>query len=187
VSVRVEQVGISLDRVTALLGSIPGAVPRAAGAALKRAGETAKTQAGRFAAAEYYISAGAFAGNSKQTVKMQDSGASASMSITFAGRVLPLLTFKTRYSKGGMMFAQVRRDSGGGTLRRVFTANLGGRLGAYERKGKARFPIEGKYGPSTAHMMQNEDVSEEMAKTIIETYDKRIEHEITRILSGLGR
>lgn len=47
--------------------------------------------------------------------------------------------------------------------------------------------MEGKYGPSTAHMMQNEKVTEEMVKTMEETYDKRIEHEITRILSGYGR
>ena len=186
-SVRVTTVGISLDRVAALLGKIPGAIPKATGAALKRAGETAKTQAGRFAAAAYYISAGTFSSNSKQTVKMEDSGAGASMSIKFAGRVLPLMTFSTRYSRGGMMFAKVKRNSGGGTLRHVFTANLGGRLAAYERVGKGRFPLSKKFGPSTAHMMQNEDVVEEMAKTISETYDKRIEHEITRILSGYGR
>ena len=186
-SVRVEQVGISLERVTALLGNIPGAIPRATGAALKRAGETAKTQAGRLAAAKYHISTGAYSSYSKKTFKMQDSGASASMDISFAGRVLSLLTFNTRYARGGLMFAQVKRDSGGGTLRHVFTASLGGGLGAYERVGKGRFPLSKKYGPSTAHMMMNEDVTEEMGKTIEETYDKRIEHEITRILSGMGR
>lgn len=183
-SVRVQEVGISLNRVTALLSAIPGAIPKATHAALKRAGEAANTQAGRLAAAEYHISQGGFSANSKQRTETSQAG----MTIRYAGRVLPLLTFNTRYTRGGgLMFAQVRRDSGGGTLRHVFTANLGGRLGAYERTGPKRFPVEGKYGPSTAHMMQNEKVTEGMAKTMEETYDKRIEHEITRILSGYGR
>lgn len=82
------------------------------------------------------------------------------------------------------MFAQVKRSGGGGTLRHVFTANIGGRLGAYERLTSKRFPVEGKFGPSTAHMMQNENVTKGMVETIEETYEKRIEHEITRILSG---
>lgn len=183
-SVRVQEVGLNLQRLTALLSSIPGAIPKASHAALKRAGETAKTQAGRLAAAEYHISQGGFSANSKQKTTTSEAG----MTIRYAGRVLPLLTFNTRYTRGGgLMFAQVRRDSGGGTLRHVFTANIGGRLGAFERTTSNRFPVEGKYGPSTAHMMQNEKVTEEMGKTIQETYDKRIEHEITRILSGYGR
>ena len=182
-SIHIQDVGASLDRVVTLLGSIPGAVPKASGAALKRAGETARTHAGRLAAAEYHISAGAFAGNSKQTVKSSDTG----MTVKFAGRVLSLMTFHVRYSRGGLMFAKVKRSSGGGTLRHVFTANLGGGLGAFERVGKSRFPLSKKHGPSTAHMMQNENVSEEMGKIIGETYNKRIEHEITRILSGYGR
>lgn len=183
-SIRVQEVGISLKRVTALLSAIPGAIPKASNAAIKRAGEAAHTQAGRLVAAEYHISQGGFAANSKQRIETSEAG----MTIRYAGRVLPLLTFNTRYTRGGgLMFAQVRRDSGGGTLRHVFTANIGGRLGAYERTGPSRFPVEGKYGPSTAHMMQNEKVTKEMARTMEETYDRRIEHEITRILSGYGR
>lgn len=182
-SVRVQEVGIGMDRVIALLSGIPGAIPRATHAALKRAGEAANTQAARLAAAEYHISQGSFTANSKQQIKTSEAG----MTIRYAGSVLPLLTFNTRYSRGGgLMFAQVKRGGGGGTLRHVFTANIGGRLGAFERKGKSRFPVEGKYGPSTAHMMQNDKVTEEMSKTIEETYDRRIEHEITRILSGYG-
>jgi hypothetical protein len=183
-SVRIQEGSLNLDRVVAVLSSIPGAIPRATYAALKRAGEAAKTQAGRLAAAEYFISQGSFSSNSKQTTQTSAAG----MTIRYAGRVLPLLTFNTRYTRGGgLMFAQVRKDSGGGTLRHVFTANIGGRLGAYERKGPSRFPVEGKYGPSTAHMMQHEKVIEGMVETMEETFDRRIEHEITRILSGYGR
>jgi hypothetical protein len=187
-SVRVTSTGVSMERVNAILSGIPGAVPAAVGSALKRAGDAATTKAGRFAAAEYHISQGTFKGNSKQTTTQEGApGGGVSLNIKFAGRVLSLLTFQTRYARGGLMYAKVKRESGGGTLRHVFTANLGGRLAAYERVGRDRFPLSKKFGPSTAHMMQNEDVVKEMDKTIAETYDKRIEHEITRILSGYGR
>lgn len=52
--------------------------------------------------------------------------------------------------------------------------------------GSPRFPVEQKFGPSTGHMMQNEQVIENMEKTILETYETRIEHEILRVLNGWG-
>ena len=39
--------------------------------------------------------------------------------------------------------------------------------GVWERVGKMRFPVEQKYGPSTGHMMQDDDVSEKMTKKMI--------------------
>lgn len=180
----------SLDRVNKILGgSMKTDVFKAAHWALLRAGDTASAQAGRFASAKYTISKGTFDAKTKTKTKIEggySAGGVTSLSVSFNGRVIPLLTFQSRYSRGGLMHVRVKRDSGGGTLQHVFTARLGGGLAAYERLGRERFPVEGKYGPSTAHMMQNEDVIKEMDKTISETYDKRIEHEITRILSGWG-
>ena len=52
--IRVNEVGgDSLERVNKLLHNIPGGVYKAAFSALRRAGDTAKTRAGQFAAAEY--------------------------------------------------------------------------------------------------------------------------------------
>lgn len=51
--IRVNEVGgDSLERVNKLLHNIPGGVYKAAFSALRRAGDTAKTRAGQFAAAE---------------------------------------------------------------------------------------------------------------------------------------
>ena len=47
-------------------------------------------------------------------------------------------------------------------------------------------PVEQKFGPSTGHMMRNEEVIEKMDETIRDTYEKRIEHEILRVLNGWG-
>lgn len=184
--IRVEEVnGNDMKRIQKVLAGIPNGVNRAVSSALKRAADSGKTQAGRFAAAKYTISKGTFMSNVNVQSRVYGAGGGdASMDIRFAGSVLNLARFKTGASSGGI-FAQARRDSGGGTIQHAFRApSLGNSI--FERVGTSRLPIERKYGPSTGHMMQNEDVIREMDKVIGETYEKRIEHEILRLLNGWG-
>lgn len=187
-TVRINEVGKnSLDRVNKLLAGIPGGIWKATSAALKRSSETAKTKAGQFAAEEYTISKGSFMHNVSQKVHISgDSGGVVSMSIGFAGAVLPLLTFNTRFSRNGLVQTQVKRNGGAATLEHAFVANIYGSTAVFERVGAPRFPVEQKFGPSTGHMMQNEQVVEKMDNTIRTTFDSRIEHEVLRVLNGWG-
>lgn len=179
--------GDSLDHVNKILNGMPGGAFKAAYSALRRAGNTAKTKAGQFAAAEYSITKGNFMANVNQKTQASgDSGGVGSLSIIFGGHVLPLLTFNTRYSRDGVVTTQVKRNGGAATLDHAFAASIFGKLGIFERDGTARFPVSQLYGPSTGHMMQNEEVQENMDKTIRETYEKRIDHEILRVLNGWG-
>lgn len=186
--IRVEEVGgNSLDRVNKILAGFPGGVYKATSAALKRAGDTAKTKAGQFAAAEYTISKGTFMRNVTSKSHITGSGGSVvSMTLSYAGRVLPLLSFNTQYSAGGRLQTQVMRNGGAATLERAFAERVFGPIAVFERVGTPRFPVEQKFGPSTGHMMQNENVVEKMDETIRETYEKRIEHEILRVMNGWG-
>lgn len=187
-SVRISEVGSdSLSRVNKILAGIPGGVWKATYSALQRAGATAKTRSGQYAAEEYTIRKGDFMSNVHQKTHIgSEGGGVVSLSISYAGNVLPLLTFRTRYSRSGKMQTQVKRDGVATTLDRVFAARVYGPTRAFERVGDERFPIEQKFGPSTAHMMQNPLVVEKMDETIKETFDRRLEHEITRILNGWG-
>ena len=188
--VRIEEVGKnSIDRVNKLLNGFPEGIRNATYNALSRAANSAKTKAGQFAAAEYTIGKGTFMSNVNQKYHIHYGGGSlsgglVSVSISYAGSVLPLLTFNTRYSKNGGMQTQVKRSGSASSLAHVFAARISGSIGAYERIGSPRFPVEGKYGPSTAHMMQSEEVVSRMDETIRTTYETRIEHEITRLLNG---
>lgn len=186
--VRIDQVGSnSLDRVNKILAGIPRGAIKANYAALKRAGETAKTKAGQFAAAEYTISKGTFMGNVKQKSHISGgAGGVVSMNISYAGSVLPLLEFNTKYSRGGRLQTQVKRNGGAATLQHAFAESVFGPIAVFERLGTSRFPVEQKFGPSTGHMMQNDQVIDQMEETIRETYEKRIEHEISRLLNGWG-
>lgn len=108
------------------------------------------------------------------------------MSISFSGTVLPLLTFNTTYSRDGTVQTQVMRNGGAATLQHAFVAHIFGPTAVFERVGSPRFPVEQKFGPSTGHMMRNEEVIEKMDETIRDTYEKRVEHEILRVLNGWG-
>lgn len=186
--VKVDEIGgHTLERVNKLLSEIPNGSIKAAHSALKRASDRAKTEAGRFAASHYTLTKGDFSRNVTMKTKTEVSGESvASVSVTFRGRVLPLLTFQTRYGGDGMVQTQVMRNGGASTLQHAFVENVFGNLAVFEREGKSRFPVRQLFGPSTAHMMENEEVSEDMHKVIEETFDQRIEYEILRVLNGWG-
>ena len=187
-SVHIGDIGsASLDRLNRLLAGVPGGVWMAAHGALKRAGDTAKTRAGQFAAGEYAISKGDFMKNVSIATDIRGLGGSAvSLNIRFAGSVLPLLAFNTKFSRGGLLTTQVMRNGGAATLQHAFAARVFGPVAVFERVGSPRFPVRQKFGPSTAHMMRSKAVVEKMDQVISDTFDKRLEHEITRVLNGWG-
>ena len=185
-TIHLDQVGgTNIERINKILAGVPGGTYKAAGSALRRAGDTAKTRAGQFASAQYTISKGTFMSNvSMKTNISGGAGGIASMSIYFSGRVIALKKFKTRATKRAGVHTQVLRNGSASTLSHAFGANIFGTSGIFERIGPSRFPLEQKYGPSAAHMMENDQVVKQMEELIVETFDRRIEHEILRLLSG---
>lgn len=177
----------SIERASKILAGVKNGAFKAVYWSMKRAGESTKTQAGRYASAQYYINKSKFMDNTRMKTKSQYSQGSGYVNITYAGYVLSILDFHTRFSKhGGITSVQVMRGGSKGKIDKAFVANIWGHTGAYERTTPKRFPLEEKYGPSTAHMMQNPYVIEEMDKNIHEVFERRIDHEITRILNGWG-
>ncbi len=187
-SVRIAEIGDeSLERVSKILAGVPGGIWKASYSALKRAGDMAKTRAGQYAAEEYTINKGDFMRNVHQKSSISsEAGGAVSLGISYAGNVLPLLTFNTRYSKNGKLQTQVKRGGAAAMLDHAFAARVYGPVGVFERVGEKRFPVEQKFGPSTAHMMQNEAVVEKMDEVVRDTFERRLEHEITRVLNGWG-
>lgn len=188
-TIHLEQTGgDNLERINKIMAGIPGGAFKVTYSALKRAADTAKTKAGQFAAAEYTIGKGDFMRNVTEKVNASGgAGGVASIKIAYGGHVLSLLDFDTRVSRNGTVTTKVMRNGGASTLRHAFTAKMFGSAGVFERVGNERFPVEQKFGPSTGHMMRNEKVVEQMDKTIQETFYRRIDHEILRVLNGWGR
>lgn len=179
----------SLDKVTRLLAGINGGVYRAVGSALARATASGKTAAKGAVTQEYTISQSEFLARTKNInhfVRESDGG--ISVVFGFRGHVIPLLKFNTQVNGSGQIVTQVKRSGSAETLNRAFSARMGGHRGIYERVGASRFPVKELYGPATPQMMySNEAVTDAMEKKMAETYEKRIDHEILRILNGWGK
>ena len=180
----------SLDRVTKLLAGINGGVYKAVGSALTRAAAAGKTVAKRAVSQEYTISQSEFLTQTKNINHfIRESSGEISVVFGFKGYVIPLLKFNTRTNNNGQVVAQVKRSGAGEVLDRAFSAQsaVHGHRVIFEREGLSRIPITELYGPATPQMMySNEAVTDEIEQKMAETYEKRIDHEILRILNGCG-
>lgn len=127
-------------------------------------------------------------------------------SIEFSGGVIPLYKFEVspteaEYGKGRKtVIAAVMRGGGAAAINNGFIAEMSnGHMGVFERKGSWRRKtrptkagrntennekIEELFGPSLARMAENAVVLETVEDRINEVINKRIEHELERLLSG---
>ena len=185
----VDVVEDSLDKATRLLAGINGGVYKAVGSALSRAAATGKTAAKQPVTKEYTISQSEFLARTRNINHfVRESSGGISVVFGFRGNVIPLMKFNTRVNGSGQIVTQVKRSGSAETLNRAFSAQMGGQKGIYERVGVKRFPVEELYGPATPQMMySNEEVTDEIERKVADTYEKRIDHEILRILNGWGR
>lgn len=185
----VDVVEDSLDKATRLLAGINGGVYKAVGSALSRAAATGKTAAKQPVTKEYTISQSEFLARTRSINHfVRESSGGISVVFGFRGNVIPLMKFNTRVNGSGQIVTQVKRSGSAETLNRAFSAQMGGHKGIYERVGVKRFPVKELYGPATPQMMySNEEVTDEIERKVADTYEKRIDHEILRILNGWGR
>ena len=123
-----------------------------------------------------------------QRIQVNDGeGGGISVVLGFRGNVIPLLKFDTKYGDGGRIATRVKRTSSAEMLESAFIAQVGGHRGVFEREGPARFPIRELFGPASPQMMySNGDVLDDIEQKMADTYEKRIEHEILRVMNGWG-
>ena len=112
--------------------------------------------------------------------------------VEFGGYVIPLINFgvesyrsheKSRIRRYKVeVFRGIPKD-----LWHAYVTNLG-RYGTnvFERVSSGKRASQTLYGPSAAHMVENGEVLAEMNKAAKATFDNRLEHEVDRILRGLG-
>ncbi len=178
-----------LSHVQKVLAGIEGGWQKAVGSALSRAASSGKTAAKGAVAEEYVISQSDFlreTRNLNHFVRTSDGG--VEVVFGFAGNVIPLMRFDTRVDGSGNVTTHVKRNSARQVLDHAFRAQMGAHTGVYERIGPDRFPVRELYGPATPQMMySNEEVMDKVEEKMAETYEKRIDHEILRILNGYGR
>ncbi len=179
-----------MERVNLILGGIPNGASKAFYNAINRGLSTVRTQSGKSVAKTYRILQKDF----KSETNIQEKKASQSDlagEIAFAGATIPLIKFQVnpKEPQKQTVTVAVLRETGGERLKHAFVAKMKNEhVGVFERATPEtpRLPINEKYGPSPAGMIGNIENLNEIESTAQGTINKRIEHEITRILNGYG-
>jgi hypothetical protein len=165
-------------------------INKAINRAAKRAADTAKAESVRQLTSEYTLPASEI----RETIATRNIGSDklgAVMDISSGPFALP--KFKGVTPKEvmppakGPVHAQIKKG-GGATLKQAFIAKMkSGHVGVYERQGEKPFPIDQKFGPSTPSMFGREndtEINKAVRKLAGETFDKRVQHELERLLNG---
>ena len=170
-----------------ILAGIPAGAKKAIGSALARAGASGKTYAKKAVTDEYFISQSSFLAHTRNINHYKNDGnGGIAVVFGFAGSVIPVIQFSARATDGGVV-VNVKKSTGQAVLDHAFLRNINGHTGVYERLGKSRYPIKEIYGPATPQMMySNESVMDKIEEKVVETFEKRADHEIMRLLNGWG-
>lgn len=191
-----------IERVHSILSGVQGGVEKVFNNAINRALGTIRTTAGKQIREVYAIS--------QKDLRPQDNIRLKKASrndlvgeVFFADRSIPLYRFGVSPKQPvwrGKVKAVVLKELGAQEYEHAFIATVraGGKehTGVWERtfertgreddRKNSRFPIVEFFGPSVFGMAGNSVVLEQVENAALETINKRIEHEITRILSGYG-
>lgn len=183
----------TLRRVNLLLKRINDGAEKVFQSALKRAADAGRTEAKRSVTDNYTLGSGGFDSNVRADTHYSAGMGGTEVRIRYAGKVIPLIKFQHSISRKNGAVVHVRKDSGSEALVHAFQATVkagdsGSHTGIFEREGRERHPIAQLYGPSVPQMMySNENVIKQVSEKISETFEKRAEHEILRLLNGWGR
>lgn len=164
-----------------------GATPRQARIvfwrAINRAATAGKTRASVNIRKEYVIKAE----DIKKRIKIRKATANTlSAQIRASGPVTPLMKFDVTPAFPDAMQVRARVKKGSRKpIQNGFVVRMSnGHVNVFTRVGSSRFPIRGRYGPSVAQMMGKDKNVDDIQDRIQEVLDKRLEHELDRLLRG---
>jgi len=169
-----------------LLGGIKDALPRAQSNAINRSITSARAEAVRSVTKDYVITAGEV----RKTIVIKNANPNNPVgAIRSSGSPIALSKFDISPKRPGgkktNVTARVKRSGGRKPIKKAFVAGVSsGHTGVFVRAGKARYPLKQLYGPSIPQMVGNENVMKSVEEKATATLDKRLDHEINRILEG---
>jgi hypothetical protein len=149
-----------------------------------------RTEAWKSVEQEYEIQQKYFYEYTKQKSKSLYANNDIVAELSFAGEKIPLSKFdinsNPQQNIKKAVSTRIKKGSQRIHFKHAFYAKIYGNLGIFERMGTKRLPIREIPALAGAQMVENEDVLDNMFEVAEKTIDKRIDHEITRILNGWG-
>lgn len=178
-----------IERVESILNGIQNGPEKVFFNVINRALDTVRTASGRQMREVYAIAQKDL--RAESNIKMKKASKSdLAGEISFSGCKIPLYRFNVspkQPAQGVKVKAAVLKSSAQTEFEHAFIAHMqSGHIGMFERSTSKRLPIDEFTGPSVAHMAGNSVVLDQVEQAAQETINKRIDHEIDRILSGYG-
>lgn len=176
----------ALKDVQKKLKSIPEKAPNAMASALNRTITNVTTNISKETRKKYHIKAGDIKSN---LTKSKASRSNLSGEVSVKGKVIGLDKFKvspkTVNPKRRQQLKISVKKGNVGRVMGAFISNMSG-IKVAKRTTNKRLPIKRLYGPSAPQMVGNEEVARVVTQEAGKTYEKRLEHEINRLLDRLG-
>lgn len=158
--------------------------------AVNRAANAAKVQIAKEVNSKYQISSAKV--RSTLDIKKANRG-NLVAEVKSEGKNIGLYKFKVspktkvRRGKSKVYRASVKKEGGYKELSgkpKPFVAEMkNSHMGVFVRKGRSRLSIKELYGPSVPQMIKNEEIMDSIEKRTSEVLNKRIDHEISYLLS----
>lgn len=205
----------AIDRASKLLAGIPNGFEKALRSAASRTASAVRTESTKAIRERYDITAENIRAKKNVSVKVTSSSAGTVATVKFKGTKIPLYryngtspvnptvdTSKTTYvyingvkkpvHPSVAASAHQLKGTAPKKFQGAFVAEMkSGHIGIFERTGgvtaNGNDEIKEIQGSSVPQMLGNKQVQENVVKTAVSTFDKRLDHEITRILNGWGK
>lgn len=175
-----------IERVSTILAGIPKGTERAMTSAINRGLTTMRQKSTEKVRESYHIKRKDLTDRSVMRMKKANFS-NLSGSIRYSGAVIPLIKFNVKPTKPSKrpVTVSVLKKNTGERLQNAFIARMpSGHTGVFERLTRERTPTKELYGPSIKHMLENEEVLSKIEADVQRQVDRRLEHEISRILNG---
>lgn len=174
----------ALKDIERRLSAYPKKVPTVLNRALNRAAATVKTQASKHAREIYRVKAKDV--NSTFSLKKSTTGSLSAIVVSRSGS-MGLEKFRINASPGKSkpkaFRAAVKKSGSLKEIVRAFAVDVNGTK-VFQREGDARLPIKRLFGPPVPQMVNNPELRKHVEQQASETFEKRLEHEIKRVLEG---
>ena len=179
-----------IERVNLILSEVPKGAEKALSSVIKRATSTVRSETIKGITEVYAISRQYIRAETTINMRTRNADGGVVGVVSFAGHKIPLYRFSvspTLPVQRATVKAAVKRGNAQTPFDHAFIAKMkSGHTGMFERDTSARLPISEFMGPSTAQMAENSVILAEVEGKAQEVINKRVEHEITRILNGYG-
>lgn len=176
--------GVDIRKVEFRLGQMAKKAPDVVTRALNRAVESARAAAVQEIRQTYVVKAKEVRGTMRV---IKASRKTLSAQLRSRGNLIPLDHFKYKPKQPRpknppkVLQVQVKKAGGYKDLLHAFVADINGPK-IWQRVGKARLPIRRLMGPAVPQMLGQDNVRAKVLEKALETYKKRLDHEINRML-----